>query len=370
MSEFETKLGIFFHISPGDPCMNYRLHFQLTLDDKENDFSVILLKLQKNPNYHFADRYLMRQGYALGSLACVQLSMKNYKQRKDLYEILESLAVNGFKYLGSRFLFFVSKDCDKLYFLRSESNDGIIEIYKLRELIADFKLMKNVSLSSLRIGLIVSGTCEGLSFREAKSNLGSGASKDRSQVKCLQTQDDITKIEIHLVDDLLGLSFQGRDSIDCLTDGAGFISLDIANKFPVSVTQGQLAASTENESNCPAAYQCRVFCSMGIFKGCLIPHPSLPSRTILLRNSMQKAPRGSDNTHWEDNFRISTRGHDNAFVEIVNTARFPHRIVSTINNHLIFLLHSNGVPLCIFERMLRYCIFYHVFQYPVIKFAV
>ena len=108
----------------------------------------------------------------------------------------------------------------------------------------------------------------------------------------------------------------------CLTDGCGFISLNLALQLPSYIRQGivggekycpskieskNYSASQENSKNdsndehrensylgeknplfVPAAFQVRIISPLGVFKGTLVTHPTLPGDTIIVRNSMHK----------------------------------------------------------------------------------
>ena len=99
----------------------------------------------------------------------------------------------------------------------------------------------------------------------------------------------------------------------CLTDGCGFVSLNVALKLPSKVSQGIKAENTEKYHNfkngkkgknganvnicaemntdlinVPCAFQVRIFCPLGIFKGVLVVDKNLPDDVIIVRKSMQK----------------------------------------------------------------------------------
>jgi RNA dependent RNA polymerase len=256
----------------------------------------------------------------------------------------------------------------------------------------------------------------------------------------------------------------------CLTDGSGFISLDLAAQLPVCVSQGivteesswvkylgsdcrdfhcsdfdfdfdssksesqvkrlHLDNASKNEKGCisetkmkieekkvkmkknetrkkqnsriPSAFQVRIICPIGLFKGTLVVDRKLPEGTIVVRPSMLKANpavgRGKGDSDYEEedvtidetvdksilfplpststpictttplstSFSItpplstfstsistSSARLSSICVEVVNTSRPINRFQCCLNKHLILLLHSRGVPLCVFDERLR-----------------
>ena len=141
----------------------------------------------------------------------------------------------------------------------------------------------------------------------------------------------------------------------CLTDGCGFISLDLALQLPSCIRQGiridrihdKSEISTKNycntsktkngiknkinkndngtvddneeEGQCktkqnmnfnlknpvcvPSAFQVRIMCPFGIFKGTLVTHTALPPNTIIVRDSMHKVqgPKSGKYDHQSTN---------------------------------------------------------------------
>lgn len=99
----------------------------------------------------------------------------------------------------------------------------------------------------------------------------------------------------------------------CFTDGCGFVSLNVALNLPSKVSQGIKSENTEKYHNfkngkkgknganvnicaemktdlinVPCAFQVRIFCPLGIFKGVLVVDKNLPDDVIIVRKSMQK----------------------------------------------------------------------------------
>jgi RNA dependent RNA polymerase len=273
----------------------------------------------------------------------------------------------------------------------------------------------------------------------------------------------IDSIEIRWMDDI----YHKNHPVDpagisrnpfCLTDGSGFISLDLAAQLPVCVSQGivteesswvrylgsdsrdfhcsdfdfdssksesqvktlHLNNASKNEkgyisetkmkieekkvkmenketrkkqnSKIPSAFQVRIICPIGVFKGTLVVDRKLPEGTIVVRPSMLKAnPAVGRGKGYSDNERenvtidetvdkrilfplpststpictttplstfstsISTSSPrlSSICVEVVNTSRPLNRFQCCLNKHLILLLHCRGVPLCVFDERLR-----------------
>jgi hypothetical protein len=273
----------------------------------------------------------------------------------------------------------------------------------------------------------------------------------------------IDSIEIRWMDDI----YHKNHPVDpagisrnpfCLTDGSGFISLDLAAQLPVCVSQGivteesswvrylgsdsrdfhcsdfdfdssksesqmktlHLNNASKNEkgyisetkmkieekkvkmenketrkkqnSKIPSAFQVRIICPIGVFKGTLVVDRKLPEGTIVVRPSMLKAnPAVGRGRGYSDNERenvtidetvdkrilfplpststpictttplstfstsISTSSPrlSSICVEVVNTSRPLNRFQCCLNKHLILLLHCRGVPLCVFDERLR-----------------
>ena len=59
-----------------------------------------------------------------------------------------------------------------------------------------------------------------------------------------------------------------------MTDGCGFISVDLARQIPF-ISNGAVL-SHENKGFIALAIQCRIVCKQGLFKGVLITNPELP----------------------------------------------------------------------------------------------
>ena len=258
----------------------------------------------------------------------------------------------------------------------------------------------------------------------------------------------------------------------CLTDGCGFISLNLALQLPNSIRRGigtqedededpgprntgssifnlmktdkgnvpsQIERKNkaknclsdeknkENDENsqkknakqCPSVFQVRIFGPLGIFKGTLIVNKNIPNDTIILRPSMLKVSptlqvnsisvnevkkqnkddngcvskydincnknnynninnidNSDDNNNnnnksyrmkencsksinsqfqsFGDEVQIFPSFQNSISVEIVNTSKSLKSLKCSLNKHLILLLHSKGVPLSVFDTILRY----------------
>ena len=269
---------------------------------------------------------LNKLGYPLGSLVSVKFVFKDTMRYYNsfVYDRMKDIARRGFRFLGENFIFFASKNPQdgRAHFLRCTITNEIL--HKVRQRFADFQALSNVSLAAMRLGLFLSGSCEGIS----------------SSVR--------SSVSLKLVPDLTVYGSSNNHFI-CLTDGAGMISVDIAELLPSLVVGGRVDHSQRKLQ--PAAYQARIFSSHGIFKGCLVVDRTLPPGTIIVRPSMLKA-RNTDSFVTEGTTILSF--HQDIFLEIVNTSARPvYSFIALLNYHLIILLHAKGVPLDIFERMLR-----------------
>ena len=146
------------------------------------------------------------------------------------------------------------------------------------------------------------------------------------------TSHDINDVTIQWFDDIYDTynpsnTTKNDEKPFCLTDGCGFISLNLAMQLPSYIRQGilnskkgsytekntQIYCSSPRENNknnnkinrnnendknnnlntrnqvlVPSAYQVRIISPLGVFKGTLVTHPTLPPNTIIVRHSMHK----------------------------------------------------------------------------------
>ena len=177
----------------------------------------------------------------------------------------------------------------------------------------------------------------------------------------------------------------------CLTDGCGFISLNLALKLPSCIKQGiksvrkfdnskihtknySNASWTKNEINkndnkndketgddneegvefkkkqnlnlnlnfknplclcVPSAFQVRIMCPFGVFKGTLVTHITLPPNTIIVRDSMHKV-QGP---------KIRKNGHQSTSIDEVNRNRIKFSHVD-IKKSSIPLHDKDGNIIC------------------------
>lgn len=259
-------------------------------------------RVDLNPKLTFIDRELLRIGQYF--LVTVTVS---YEPKVKL-ESMEQIAATGFEFLGQRCVFFASKDPEtsKAFFLLCPTSgdiDPLLAAENLRRRYGSFHTLGNISQSGSRLGLLVSGSCEGIRLPS-------------------------TEVAVSMIED-----------IETLTEGSGFISSDLALKMPRVVMQGR---ALDNDSlPLPAAFQCRVFCDFGIFKGTLVVRRDI-SNSILLRKSMCKVPKD-----------VTCEALNFVTVELVNSSRVPKYSSSTLNHQLILILHELGVPESVFRSILH-----------------
>ena len=309
------------------------------------------------------------------------------------YHHLNEIGVLGFSWLGYRFEFIASKNPPngKSFFIMLENNNSFLSANNIRESIASFSILSNISKIGLRLSLLISNSYEGLKL-------------NRNQI----------------IFDIIDDATNANDN--CFTNGSGFISSDLALQLPIYIRQGKIITkhmiSNPNihSNSMPACFQVRILCHLGIFKGTLVVHPYLKN-TILIRNSMQKVlPANIRNKtnkinnhhhhHHDTNqyqeistnrylienkenssyhnidrmntpFSISTQSNlpnpnpnpiqlsnpvlnqinneimSNVTVDVVNTCTTSHTFISYLNRYLILLLVSRGVPEEIFIHMFR-----------------
>jgi hypothetical protein len=150
-----------------------------------------------------------------------------------------------------------------------------------------------------------------------------------------------------------------------LTDGSGFISSDLAKTFPLRIVQGRPAIQVQQHHfshsssgpQAPAAYQCRIICSLGIFKGTLVVRDDIEN-TIALRKSMQKVSSASSesdslvksSSSSSSSVSTSAAQLQDTVVELLNSSRVPKYSATELNYQLILILSELGVPEDIFKR--------------------
>ena len=258
------------HILQAIESRNVRLIFRL-----DELLSPTLASVQTHARPTFLDRILTRSNHLQGSiswrLAIVSLNVKLQKTYSTSSTVdFDSFASNGFLWQGIRFQFLLSKEPKDgiAYFLADEAEHRYPTATALREALGDFQAQPTVARAGMRLGLLVSAACGG-------------------------GRHDHVKIET--VDDMVGI-----EQYDMLTDGCGFISIDLAERLPCSVSQGHLrrGRSTNSKTNSSGnrshtsiatAFQMRLFSpAVGVYKGVLLVNRDLPPRTIVVRPSMHK----------------------------------------------------------------------------------
>ena len=263
---------------------------------------------------------------------------------------LNCLAVKGFTFLEERFNFLCCKDFKSCaYFLR-----GDIEVASIWDKLLDFRGLPNTSIFGVRLGLLLSNSCPGGIFLLRRND---DAGANTVQVSKADSNNDSTAIQVQMIEDVFIQSPLSNNQLDakrcCMTDGSGYISMDLALQLPNHVVQGQsINYGNTNDNGC-ACFQVRLFCvNLGLFKGTLVVDQSLPEKTILVRPSMLKVPPTS-RLHQEDGSQMTT---PYVFLDIVNTSRVPKSLFGQLNRHLVLLMHHNGVPEAMFSDIIRYTV--------------
>lgn len=250
----------------------------------------------------------------------VKFDFKGCKDREMPWKAMRNIATNGIIWSGCTYVYFVCKDSDDdVYFIRKDLLDceeiGSKSFHELLSEIWDLQKLPSLSVTASRLGLLCSNTCSGL-FTTGHVNIIVEKDVERAY-------DGITHV---------------------LTDGSGFISLDLTRTFPSYVIQGA-QDSTISDNSVAAVYQVRIFSvSHGLFKGTLVVDKSLPTNTIILRESMRKvaATKYHENQIFPNNLLI---------IDIVNTSRVSKSFHGKLNRHLVLLLRELGVPTEVFENL-------------------
>jgi hypothetical protein len=342
---------------------NYRLKIKLKLNNES--FNCELQQIELNPIMHYIDRILSIHNPNMRIVDVeVDYDSKAFKYNKFVSDISQ----DGFKWLGHTFYFMCSKIpyTKRCYFLQFTDDSNLNERlpnYQLFQQFGDFTKLKSISSIASRCNLLFSKTFQGLHDNHEMNR------KD---------------IKIKLLDDISVNSITSAE-MKYMTDGSGFISADLAMKLPRFVSKGQLQFSNAY-NNCdqdshvilPACFQVRVVCAFGIFKGTLVVSHVIASNSLVLRKSMLKVPSSSSSstttssssTTTSSSFSTTTATKTNSStfyvprisIDVVATSK---SLIPTVggaslfwptlllNRHLILLLHHCGVPLKVFDRILR-----------------
>lgn len=239
----------------------FQLNLTLSMYPQSHEYSLVIdsitPRFKSTPIAIFLDRYCGKDYHS--SLYLVKVKIKDVQHSVKYQHILRDIGDNGLYCFDTYFHFFSYKDDQEyVYFLKLPPS--LPTMQKLLNHIADFAGLQNLSLVGLRTSLLVSSIFP-VSF------------------------DSKTRFDIVLIDD--NYDEHGR----CLTDGSGFISVDLAKKLPNYVLSG-ISKSTPNSDSSSISvsswYQIRLLCDLGIFKGTVMVLPDLEGEVLVVRKSMQK----------------------------------------------------------------------------------
>jgi hypothetical protein len=255
-----------------------RSRFVFELIIKGNEFLIRLISEQLTTKYYLADQLFDDEQREDLPVVIVWFNICN----GITDEVIKSIALSGFSWMGDRYFYLTTKDpgLKKTFFCR-QIDPTITNSLSLWNRIASFHYLKSLPMIGMRLGLLVSGSYPGLTIHDPSSAGG---------------------IKITLLPDLLNHTVISSSPLLC-TEGSGFISSELAleNHFPLHVIQGNAiqpllsSAGWEEKQDSQStltlalAYQIRLICSYGLFKGTLIVDPYLEGRQLILRESMRKA---------------------------------------------------------------------------------
>lgn len=306
----------------------------------------------------------------------IKVHFKILKWKKLPIKCLKYIFKTGITWNNEVYEFLASKDPFEgaFFVLKPIKSDNPTDMSSkamiIRQKLFQFNRLKHISLIASRMGLFFSNTCNGLSCIQCTDLHNIKDDIDMIDDDNIGITPAFNGISIEIIDDIHANSNNRseHDYVSCMTDGSGFISLNLAEKLPYHVLQG-LPHSNPTQVNdldmiqplkschIAAAYQVRLLSSShGLFKGTLVINQRLPDNTIILRPSMKKA----DSSETTD---FSNKKLDVFLLDIVNTSRSKAARLSSLqgssglsnylNKHLILTLFACGVPQWVFENIIR-----------------